>query len=71
MKTLQDFLDACKTTTSVDIYDLFYDAEDTLRDTVYAEAESLGVDFAATPEPTRATMIALGEHYGIQSLIDY
>ena len=71
MKTLQDFLTVCATLASADIYDLFYDASDELRDIVYAEATRLGVDLEMEIEPTRASMYALGVHYNIQSLKDY
>jgi hypothetical protein len=70
METVQQFVDACKQLSGDQIYELFYNAADDLREAVYEKAAALGVDFDGV-EPGRATMIALGEHYHVQSLIDY
>ena len=73
IKTVQQFVEACKQVSSNDnnaIYEMFY-ASVELRELVFAEAERLGVVFADCNEPTRASMIALGEHYDVQQLRDY
>jgi hypothetical protein len=69
--TLEKFVEDCKTLTGGEIYELFNDAEDSVREIVFVFAKMSGVNFDLTPEPTRASLIALGEHYGVQSLIDY
>ena len=71
MQTLSDFLHACKSTSSVDIYELFYNASDELRDAVYAEGVRLGLVLEDEIEPTRATMYTLGVHYKIKSMVEY
>lgn len=67
----QQFLEFCKSCSSTDvIYDTYYD-DRALTEAIYAEARRLGVDLHATPEPMRASLIAIGSQYGIQVLIDW
>lgn len=68
---LEKFVEGCKSLDGVGIYELFYKDEDNIREIVFNFAKMSGVNFDLTPEPTRASLIALGEHYGVQSLIDY
>jgi hypothetical protein len=71
MLTLKDFLNAAKTATSEELYEMFEAAPDGLRDRIFAAAESLGVVLAEESEPTRESFYAIGRHYNIQSLMDY
>lgn len=73
MKTLQDFLELCRSpiAESTDIYEIFYHSSGELRDLIYEEAIRLGVNLDHEMEPARASMIAIGEYYNIQVLIDY
>lgn len=65
--TLEQFAAMCSYLTGDQIYEMFesHISED-LRDKVYA----LNTD-AECPEPTRASLNALGELYKVKSLIDY
>lgn len=70
MITLQQFLEICKANPKLDIYDLIYPQSE-LREEIFRKAVELGVVLEDEMEPTRASLVALGEHYKIQSLIDY
>lgn len=72
------FLDVCRADPKLDVYE-FLEANDPpqgrycgrLRETIYDEAERLGVKLHECSEPFRASAIAIGEHYNIQCLKDY
>lgn len=69
--TVQEFVDACIEKSGDEIYELFYNLPDALRDEIYAEAERLGVVLEEMNEPCRAAMEALGNHYDVDSLRNY
>jgi len=72
---LQQFINVCRNLTDTDanrdsIYEM-YDNDSALNDAIYAEAANLGVDHAATPEPMRASLNAIGSHHGVSVLANW
>lgn len=67
--TLQQFIEFCKTCDDTDeIYETYY-KDQALTDAIYDEGERLGVVFGDDiPEPMRASLEAIGIHYGVAVL---
>lgn len=73
--TLQQFIEFCKGLSDTaenreNIYEMYF-CDSALNEAIYAEAVRLGVDHDATPEPMRASLEAIGLHYGVQVLADW
>jgi len=66
ISTVQQFAEACKQLTCVEIYELFeFELSQDMRDTIYTQYES------ESCEPCRAAMIAIGNKFNVQSLQDF
>ena len=64
--SIKCFAETCEGLTCNEIYNLFEDLISyELRDFIYTSYPS------TSPEPCRAAMIAMGEKYNIQSLINF
>jgi hypothetical protein len=67
MKTIAEFVEACKTLNSDEIYELFeWQISPKLRDEIYATSTE-----TSSPEPVRLRLNALGMKYNVRSLQDY
>ena len=67
MLTIAEFVEACKTLNSDEIYELFeYGISHKLRDEIYATSTE-----TKSPEPVRLRLNALGTKYNVRSLQDY
>lgn len=73
---LQEFIEFCKPLPNTmddreRVYLVYYDDKE-LCEEIYAEAEGrLGVNLEETPEPMRASLEAIGLHYGVEILADW
>lgn len=66
MKTVRDFVEACKNVQPSKIYELFeYALSNDVREKIITFAE------AETPEPVRSAFNKLGMTYDVENLINY
>lgn len=69
--TLSQFIEFCKSCNDTDaIYELYLN-DTSLCDEIYNEGERLGVVLADMNEPMRASLEAIGLHYGVQVLANW
>lgn len=71
MQTVQQFVAACESKSNNEIYEMFDNASESLRNALYEEARTFGVELENESEPVRAIMYALGVQYNIQELRNY
>jgi len=67
MQTIEQFVEACKSLNSQQVYELFeFEISEELRDKIYAIADDKDAF-----EPVRLAMYKLGKQYNVRSLLDY